>query len=178
MLPGALVAVMRRELPKTGRAGLPPLRHDLVNIQRAEALRRSLHHSRVHLGDLAISTLSATIRCRTVASSWNFSRVASTSSLLHLAEQLERWRQHGDLLALNELLLPPERVVFLTEVREWLTCPWQVVESPLFDGGTNLSWSPEACAASWTCSFPVVGRGFAEHSPLLFPNHLVGGHPP
>jgi hypothetical protein len=29
---------------------------------------------------------------------------------LHLAEQLERWRQYGDLLTLDELLLPPERV--------------------------------------------------------------------
>jgi hypothetical protein len=31
-----------------------PLRHDLIDVQRAEACRRSLHHSRVDLGDLDV----------------------------------------------------------------------------------------------------------------------------
>src|SRR5882762_5780797 len=61
---------------------------------------------------------------------------------LHLAEQLERWRQHGDLLALGELLHPPERVVFLTEIREGLTGPRQVVEGSLFHGDTDLRFDP------------------------------------
>src|SRR5262245_7487470 len=61
---------------------------------------------------------------------------------LHLAEQLERWRQHGDLLALDELLHPPERVVCLIEIREGLTGPRQVVEGSRFRGDTNLRIDP------------------------------------
>src|SRR5579863_3356774 len=61
---------------------------------------------------------------------------------LHLAEQFERWRQHGDLLALRELFYPPERIVCLVEIREGLTGPRQVVEGPRFRSGANLRIDP------------------------------------
>src|SRR5262245_8740660 len=62
--------------------------------------------------------------------------------LLHLAEQLERWRQDRDLLTLDELLHPPVRVVFLTEIWQGLAGPRQVVEGSLFPGDTDLRIDP------------------------------------
>jgi hypothetical protein len=61
---------------------------------------------------------------------------------LHLAEQLERWRQYGDLLTPDELLLLPERIVFLTEIWEGLARTRQVVEGSLFRGDTDLRFDP------------------------------------
>src|SRR5262245_26134519 len=67
---------------------------------------------------------------------------------LHLAEELERWRQHGDLLAPDELLHPPVGIVFLIEVREGLTGPRQVVEGSRFRSDTNLRIDPRLPARS------------------------------
>jgi hypothetical protein len=127
-------AVRPSELPKVGGAGPPPLCHELIGIQRAEARRRSLHHGRVDLGDLAIEHGDPTAD--------GYFVVDRGELLLYLAEQLERRWQHGDLLALDELLLPPERVVFLTEIRERLTCPRQVVEGSMSDSpAQSVRWT-------------------------------------
>src|ERR1700704_1203133 len=102
--------------------------------------------------------------------------------LLHLAEQLERWRQHGDLLAMDELLHPPERVVCLIEIWERLTGPRQIVEGALFPGDTDLHVDPRLPArprrlalrhgASAPCkknstSLAVLARGAVSHAPVF-----------
>src|SRR6476620_1511304 len=92
-----------RELPRIGRTGLPPARHDLVDVQRAEARRRPFHHGRVDLGDLGVESRDPTADGRFVGQLLDRSEL-----LLHLAEQLERWRQLGDLLTPHELLDPPK----------------------------------------------------------------------
>src|SRR5262249_36101206 len=103
-----------------GGARLPPARHDLFDIQRAETRRRPLHDGRIDLGDLDIESGQPTADSRFVRELRDRGELT-----LDLAEQLERWRQHGDLLALHELLDPPERVECLIEIREGLTGPWQ-----------------------------------------------------
>ena len=70
--------------------------------------------------------------------------------VLHLAQQLERGRQQGVLLALRQLLHPPHRVVFLIHVRQRLAGARQVVEGALFLGDTDLRFDPR---------FPVVPGG-------------------
>jgi hypothetical protein len=60
--------------------GLPPLRNDPIDVQRAKARRRSLHHSRVDLGDLNVERDDPTTDSRFVVEL--FDRVASTSSTL------------------------------------------------------------------------------------------------
>ena len=144
-------------LPRIGGAGPPPTRHDLIDVQRAEARRRPVHHGRVDLGDLDVERGDPTTDRRLVRELLDRGELP-----LHPAEQLKRWRQHGDLLALDELPHPPERVMFLIEIREGLTGPRQVVEGSRFRGDTNLrvdptspSSSPEACAASWSSSLLV-----------------------
>ena len=37
-----------------GGASPPPIRYDLIDVQRAEARRRTLHHCRVDLSDLDV----------------------------------------------------------------------------------------------------------------------------
>src|SRR5262249_5807538 len=105
-----------RVLPGIGGAGPLPTRHDLIGVERAEARRRPLDHGRVDLGDLDVERGDPTTDGRFVGELLDRGELR-----LHLAEQLERWRQHGDLLAPDELLHPPERVVCLIEIRERLT---------------------------------------------------------
>jgi hypothetical protein len=74
----------------------------------------------------------------------------------YFAEQCERRRQMGDLLTFDKLLLPPERVISLTEAREGLSCPWEIVECPVFHGNSDLRFNP---------SFPTRSRRFSlSHS--------------
>src|SRR5262245_42278691 len=140
------------ELPRIDRAGPPPTRHDLINVQYAEARRRPLHHGRVDLGDLDVERVDPTTDRRFIGELLDRGELP-----LHLAEQLERWRQTGDLLALDELLHPPKRVVFLIEIREGLTGPRQVVEGSGFRGDTDLRIDPR---------FPTRPRRLAlRHGP-------------
>jgi len=66
--------------------------------------------------------------------------------------------QHGDLLALGELLHPPQRVVFLIVYRRGLPTP-AGFEGALFHGNTDLGFGPrsqlvpEVCAASCPPAF-------------------------
>src|SRR6516165_4718010 len=124
-------------LRRIGRAGPPPTRQDLIDVQRAEARRRPLHSSCVDLGDLDVERGDPMTDGRFVVKLLDRGEFC-----LHLAEQLKRWRQHGDLLALDELLHPPERVMFLTEVREWLAGPRQVGEGSRFRRNANLRVDP------------------------------------
>src|ERR1043166_1304681 len=126
-----------RVLRRIAGAGPPPTRYDLIHVQRAEARRWPLHHGRVDLGDLDIERGEPmTDGCFVVE------LLDRGELLLPLAEQLERWRQHGDLLTLDKLLHPPERVICLIEIREGLTSPRQVVEGSRFRGDTNLRIDP------------------------------------
>src|SRR5262249_36991552 len=68
--------------------------------------------------------------------------------LLHLAEQLERWRQDRELLALDELLHPYRQVVVLIEIGKRLAGPRQVVEGALFPGDTDPLVDPRLPARS------------------------------
>ena len=85
--------------------------------------------------------------------------VDSCELLLHLAKQLERWRQIGDLLALDELLDLPERIVGLIEIRQRLAGPRQVIEGTLLPGHTDLRFDP---------GLPACLRGLAlGHGPAI-----------
>src|SRR5438874_11400002 len=124
-------------LGRIGGAGSPPTRHDLIDIQCAEARWRPLHHGRINLGDLDVESGNPTTNGRFVVELLDLGKL-----LAHLAEQFERWRQDRDLLAPDKLLHPPVRIVFLTEIREGFTGPRQVVEGSLFPGDTDLRFDP------------------------------------
>src|SRR5262245_8463516 len=126
-----------RKLPRIRGAGLPPTLHDLVRIERAEARRRPLHHGGIDLADLGIERGNPATDGRFVVQ-----LPARGELLLHLAERLQRWRQYGDLLALDELLHPPVRVVLIADIRQWLAGPRQVVEGSLLPGDTDLRVDP------------------------------------
>jgi len=64
-----------------GEAGPAPLRHDLIDVQRAEARRRPLHHGRIDLGDLDVERVDPTTDGRFVVVLLDRGQL-----LLHLAE--------------------------------------------------------------------------------------------
>src|SRR6185369_16115276 len=114
----------RRRLSRSGGPGPPPTLYHFVDVQRAEACRRPLDHRRVHFGDLRVERGNPAANGRFVGELLDRGEL-----LLNLAEQLKRWRQLADLLALHEFLDPPKRVERLIQIRERLAGPRQVVES-------------------------------------------------
>jgi hypothetical protein len=62
---------------------------------------------------------------------------------------LTKQRRYGELLAPDELLRPPKRIVSLTKIWEGFTGPRQVVEGSLFPGDTGLRFDPRLPARPW-----------------------------
>jgi hypothetical protein len=91
------------ELPRIGGTGPSPTRHDLIDVQRAEARRRPFDYCRVDLSDLGVERGDPTTGGRFVVVLFDGGEFS-----LHIAKQFERWRQHRNLLALDKLLHPPE----------------------------------------------------------------------
>jgi hypothetical protein len=101
----ALAEDETEELRRIGCAGPPPTRHDPIDIQRAEARGRPLHHGRVDLGDLGVERGDPTTDGRFIVELLDRGELP-----LYFAEQLKRWRQNGDLLALDKLGAVPKVV--------------------------------------------------------------------
>src|SRR5262249_6538281 len=102
-----------------------------------------VHGGRVDLGDLDVERGDPATDGRFVMELLDRSEL-----LLHLAEQLERWRQDRELLALDELLHPHRQVVVLIEIGKRLSGPRQGVEGALFPGDTDLLVDPRLPARS------------------------------
>src|SRR5579871_1934925 len=71
----------------------PPPRDDLIDVQRAQARRRTLHHGCVDLGDLDVERGDPTADSGFVGE-----LIDRGEHRLHRSEQLQRWRQRIDLL--------------------------------------------------------------------------------
>src|SRR5262245_25456017 len=104
-------------------APLSPLGEDGVDVERREIRGRPLGGGAVRAGDLGIDGAHALAHVGLVAKS-----PEPVERALHLRPDLESLREDGELLALEELLDPPERIVRRIEPGDRLALALELVE--------------------------------------------------